>query len=112
MVPLAGLMEMVLRFAAFTVSVEFALIPPKLPVMVVLPIFLAEESPLTVMEATLAAEDSIASLRLHPGCCHPRTPRRGELLIHIQRQGRIDWCDCEIRHGCRTTVLVMFSVPF
>jgi hypothetical protein len=62
-------MEMELRFAAFTVSVEFALIPPKLPVMVVLPIFLADANPLTVMDATLVAED-----------CHCVTPVTSWLL--------------------------------
>jgi len=51
------------RFAAFTLSTDVALIPPKLPVMVDVPIFLPVVKPLVVIEATLTAED-----------CHCVTP--------------------------------------
>lgn len=44
------------RFAALTVISELPLLPPKLPVIVLLPMFLAVARPLTVIETT-AVED-------------------------------------------------------
>ena len=45
------------RFAALTVITELPLLPPKLPVIVLVPMFLAAARPLTVIEATAVAED-------------------------------------------------------